>query len=260
MATQLLWDEWGDKGVLHTPQHDLEAFWWTIAWCVCNFVGPYQQVRKWPEIDDEKESLLTPEGDIREIIPCWLRPGNHNLKFIDIVKSRTNFAGNFDRFAQFVDDYWSPDPIMQGLRDMFNLFLPADLVSRQKQITRLNMDALNSANHDAMIDIVDKIIHGLSDPKYSETPLTLEFLARKRAAWTSRIRLTREAKLAAFDHHSGGDKHLTTFKMDLSVSAHEDADLYYQTYAGYPEKRKRGEDREETEGSGGRCGRRARVD
>ncbi|KAG1876219.1 hypothetical protein F4604DRAFT_1924509 [Suillus subluteus] len=45
MATELLWDEWGDRGVHHKPQHDLEAFWWTIAWAVCNFIGPYQQMR-----------------------------------------------------------------------------------------------------------------------------------------------------------------------------------------------------------------------
>jgi hypothetical protein len=43
-----------------------------------------------------------------------------------------------------------------------------------------------------------------------------------------------------------------TFRMDMSTSERTDADLYYQTYTGYPDgKRKRKEEIEEAEVSGG---------
>jgi hypothetical protein len=90
------------------------------------------------------------------------------------------------------------------------------MITHQSQVTHLNIEALSLVNHNMMIGIVNEIIQGLDDVQ--ESPPSLQMISNKRAAWTNGIRLTPEAKLAAFNNQSGGNKHLMTFRMDMSIS------------------------------------------
>lgn len=189
---------------------------------------------------------MTAAGII-ETAPSWLRPGNGHVSFVDILRSRVSLAIAFDRICQFIAPYWQVDPVLEGLQEMFQLFLPSNLFEPSYNLlTKVNL--IPEVTHDQMIGIVEKIIQGLSNVQ--EPPLSFDLVLDRRSAWTRGIRLTDHAKVASYDLGKASDSLYAAFRLDASVSAHEDGELFFQSLTGPPcamNKRRRGDAELESE-------------
>jgi hypothetical protein len=235
MATELLWDQWGDT-TPHSPRHDLESFFWSTLWSTCNFSGPYGQFREWPT-DQGDPIAATPEGFMGDP-PAWLKPGKGDLSFKSIVKSRLSFAGNFDRILQFVDPYWQVGPVIDGLKEMFDIFLPANLAKRGGTLeTKVMFQVLPTVDHKKMVEIVQRILSGLSQTE--ETPPSKDTIIGRRSAWMSAMKLTPQAKVASFDSAVSNGATYQVFTTAISLSQHTNARLHYQSGILPSAKRKR---------------------
>lgn len=182
MATQTLADPFSQR-VLHTIKHDLEGFWWSTLFVALNCQGPYGCIVDWREERLKKDRdpaimLEEPEEPYGIDIPPpnWLRSSIQNLSYKTIVAGRLRSLGNWSFFEQLVLDFWLDPAIINGLKEMFEIFMPLDLTTplelerRLKRAERTSPesriivnDAAIDVTHEKMIDIVKRILDNMAD-------------------------------------------------------------------------------------------------
>ena len=182
MATQTLADPFSQR-VLHTIKHDLEGFWWSTLFVVLNCQGPYGRIVDWREErlkKDREPAIRLEEPDepygIDMPPPNWLRSGVQNISYKTIVGGRLQSLGNWSFFEQLVLDFWHDPAILDGLKEMFEIFMPLNLTTpldRERKRKRAEgtspearimvNDAAIDVTHEKMIDIVKRILDNMAD-------------------------------------------------------------------------------------------------
>jgi hypothetical protein len=197
MASQTLADPFSQR-VVHTVKHDLEGFWWSTFFVALNCQGPYGRLVDWRDEYFKKGRNLSirleepgePCGiDMRP--PNWLRNGVQKISYQAILAGRLQSLGNWLFFEQLVLDFWHDRAILDGLKEMFDIFMPSnltmglDLERKRKRPEGASPeprivvnDAAIDVTHEKMIDIVKRILDKMVDePAPSRTEVEE---ARKR--------------------------------------------------------------------------------
>ena len=182
MATQTLADPFSQR-VLHTIKHDLEGFWWSTLFVALNCQGPYGRIVDWRDErlkkDIDPAIRLEEPGEPYGIDmppPNWLRNGIKNISYKTIVGGRLQSLGNWLFFEQLVLDFWHDPAILDGLKEMFEIFMPVNLTTgldlgrKRKRAEDASPEARITVNdaaidvtHEKMIDIVKRILDNMVD-------------------------------------------------------------------------------------------------
>ena len=195
MSTALLADPFG-LFIEHSPKHDLEGFWWTTMWTTVNCEGPYGQLVDW---EDGRERKYR-----REVVmfsrpsTCWARPmaslrnGFQNITYDEILQERISRLGHWRYFKTLVNPFWWDPAILDGMEEMFKIFMPVELLADDLQPPpkghsfvpplAVNDEAVH-VTHDRMIEIVERILKNMRD----ENPPSLEVVESARCRYEKKL-------------------------------------------------------------------------
>jgi len=195
MSTALLADPF-DLFIKHSPKHDLEAFWWTTMWTTVNCEGPYNQLIDWD--DGRKEKYRKAVVMFSHPSTCWAYPmaslldNFQDIRYYDIVQERMSRLGHWRYFKSLVNPFWWDPAILDGMEEMFKIFMPVELFTDDLRpppeghsfLPPLTVnDEAVQVTHDRMIEIVERILQNMRD----EDPPSLEVVESARCRYEKKL-------------------------------------------------------------------------